>query len=232
MQMMKQLLLLFIASGSLSCSGKSTEQQPQVQVQAQQSTLAHLPGQYNKKEDTWENSDPAYDQYIGFDGHPYAAFSRLDKDGNSLGMGLIDKTGKVRVQPVYTGGISVGFTSGFCEVQDSSGKYGLVNEAGVEVIKPQYESTILIGDYLKIDSSIFKVVKNGKSGIIDRTGKILIPIQYEALDLAGEGLLMYMAAPQQWGVMDIHGKVITEPVFTHTNIFVKGKTSLQQADGE
>ena len=101
------------------------------------SKLDRLEGYYNQTEDMWENPDPNYDTDIPFEGKEYASFSRYDEKGEFVGLGLIDKKGRVRVQPLYEG-IVVGFVNGLCEVTKGD-KRGLVNEQGVEVVAPQYD---------------------------------------------------------------------------------------------
>lgn len=196
-----------------------------------QAELRQLEGKYNAEEDAWENPNGEYSTYCSFDGTEYATFSKLDSEGNSLGLGLIDKTGKVLVQPIYSG-ISSGFYIGLCEVTNAEGKRGCVNKDGIEIIKTEYDFVTISKEILAIDSNMIQVVKNDKHGFVNRQGEIIVEVKYNSLSIAGKNRMMFMTEPAKWGIMDYAGKVICKPVFTHTNIFENGKMTLQKEDGE
>ncbi|MDI3321429.1 WG repeat-containing protein [Pinibacter soli] len=203
-----------------------------------------LTGSYNKETDAWVTHDPKYTANIDFDNTPigtfefngelYASISEMDKDGNSLGMGLINKKGQIVVKPKY-GTIMVGFVNGLCEVRDRSDKYyGLVSENGIEVVAPQYYDCMELNDNdsRAIDSTMIKVCKNEKQGFINVKGEIVIPLQYQSLDLVGEKLIMFMKEPAKWGFINYKNEIVIQPEFSHTNIFRDGKMTLQRNDGE
>jgi hypothetical protein len=236
---MKHYLLLFLIPLLFSCQTKETKKEAKQIIKREdtivvkpQVQLTQMPGKYNEKEDIWENSDPTYDEYMSFDKDNYAGFNILDKEGNSLAMGLIDKKGKVIIQPVYSY-VMGGFVNGMCEVEDKNNKKGMVNEQGVEIVKPQYDSMDINTTDIPVDKNLLRVTNNEKTGFIDsKNGKVIIPVIYEGIDLVGEGLVMFMHEPQKWGIMNYKSKIIVEPIFTSINIFKNGKTSLQKADGE
>ncbi|MDF2516016.1 MAG: hypothetical protein K0R59_1312 [Sphingobacterium sp.] len=221
-------IIVFISS---SCQGQDSTKTARIGSEEAILPISQLQGKYNAAEDIWENPDTAYEQFIRFDGENLATFYRTDADGALGTVGIVDKTGKVIVQPNYFS-TSTKPRSGFFEVQDSQQRVGLIDVNGVEVVPPQYETIFLDDSLLEIDSTVIKVDKDGKQGFIDRNGKIVVPLKYQLLDIAGKNRIMYMESPQHWGLMDYNGKIITAPVFTHSGIFVEGKTVLQQADGE
>lgn len=214
-----------------SCQGQDATKAAKEGVEEAVLLIGQLPGKYNTAEDIWENPDTAYEQFIRFDGENLATFHRTDANGNLGTVGIIDKTGKVIVQPNYFSTTTKPHF-GFFEVQDSKQRVGLINEKGVEVVSPQYESIFLDASLMAIDSTIIKVAKDGKQGFIDHNGAIVVPFKYQVLDVAGKNRIMYMESPKHWGLMDYNSKIMTDPVFTFSNIFAGGKMVLQQADGE
>ncbi|WP_418360632.1 WG repeat-containing protein [Sphingobacterium detergens] len=214
-----------------SCRGQDATKAVKEGVEEAVLLIGQLPGKYNMAEDIWENPDTAYEQFIRFDGESLATFHRTDANGDLGTVGIVDKTGKVIVQPNYFSTTTKPHF-GFFEVQDSKQRVGLINEKGVEVVPPQYESIFLDASLMAIDSTIIKVSKDGKQGFIDHNGAIVVPFKYQVLDVVGKNRIMYMESPQHWGLMDYNSKILTDPVFTFSNIFVDGKTVLQQADGE
>ena len=58
-------------------------------------------------------------------------------------------------------------------------KWGFINEAGEEVIPPQYEEALRFSDGLA-------AVNNGKWGFIDRDGNEIVPLQYDSLLISDE----------------------------------------------
>ncbi|MGE8290722.1 MAG: WG repeat-containing protein [Sphingobacterium sp.] len=214
-----------------SCQGQDATKAAKEGVEEAVLPIGQLPGKYNTAEDIWENPDTAYEQFIRFDGESLATFHRTDANGDLGTVGIVDKTGKVIVQPNYFSTTTKPHFV-FFEVQDSKQRVGLINEKGVEVVSPQYESIFLDASLMAIDSTIIKVAKDGKQGFIDHNGAIVVPFKYQVLDGAGKNRIMYMESPQHWGLMDYNSKILTDPVFTFSNIFVDGKMVLQQADGE
>ncbi|WP_158655546.1 WG repeat-containing protein [Sphingobacterium sp. HMA12] len=214
-----------------SCQGQDVTKATKIGVEKTVLPISQLQGKYNAVEDIWENQDAAYEQFIRFDGESLATFYRTNANGDLGTVGIIDKEGKVIVQPNYFSTTTKPHF-GFFEVQDSKQRVGLVNVKGVQVVTPQYESVFLDAGLMAIDSTIIKVAKDGKQGFIDHSGAIVVPLKYQALDLVGKNRVMYMESSQHWGLMDYASKIITDPVFTSSNIFVDGKTVLQQADGE
>jgi hypothetical protein len=225
----KQTIYAIVMTSTISCSN------PPTTTESDQTRdippIKYLSGYYNPTDDTWERADTAYEQIIRFEGDSLAFFSKQGDNGLSNTIGVVDRSGRVCVQPIY-------FSStlkpmyGFWQVQDSLQKVGLVDLKGDEIVAPQYDDIFLISEYMKIDPNLIKVKKEGKEGFINREGTILIPLTYESLVLAGKNRIMFMQAPQQWGIMDYQSNVIAEAIFTHSTTFENGTARLQQANGE
>jgi hypothetical protein len=226
-----------------SCSQKGSKDEKKLtENNKTENIVLQMPGKYNKELDAWETNDPKYATHenldgniydlFAFEGEDYTTISEQDKDGNSLGTGLINKKGQIIVQPRYAS-VTVGFPFGFCEVTDKNNKHGFVSENGIEIVKPQYDCLSLNDkDEMQIDSTMIKVCKNDKEGFINTKGEIVIPIKYKSLVLAGEKLIMFMNEPSKWGFIDYKNKIVIQPEFSHTNIFKEGKMTLQKSDGE
>jgi hypothetical protein len=236
---MKHFFLLTITILTInSCTRNSSK----IENKTPENVFEQISGSYNKEIDAWETNDPKYATHIGsdnipigsfeFEGEPYASISEMDKDGNSLGSGLINKKGQIIVKPKYNV-IMLGFVNGLCEVTDKNNKYGFVSENGIEVVKPQYDCMGLNSkDEMTIDSTIIRVCKNEKVGFINSKGEIVIPIQYKSLQLVGEKLIMFMNEPAKWGFINYKNEIVIQPEFSHTNVFKDGKMTLQKNDAE
>ena len=227
------LQLIAITTIIVSCNNKSENKNVN-----EESKILQLQGHYDSQDDIWIHTDKNYETPSEFRGGEYASFWKIDEEGNSedkeghsLGMGLIDKTGKVIIQPKYKT-LQGDFNMALCKVQNDSDKYGLVNKQGLEIVAPQFDDIMFIDEYFAIDSNMLKVVNNKKSGFINLEGKIITPIKYEGLELVGKNRIMFMTEPAKWGIMDYSGNIICPAIFTSTNKFENGKTSLQKEDGE
>lgn len=225
----RQTIYAIVITSTISCN--NTPKTIESDLRIDTPTIKYLSGYYNPTDDTWEKADTAYEQIIRFEGDSLAFFSKQGDSGLPNTIGVIDRSGRVCVQPIY-------FSStlkpmyGFWEVQDSLQKVGLVDLKGDEIVAPQYDDIFLISEYMEIDPNLIKVKKEGKEGFINREGNILIPLTYESLVLAGKNRIMFMQAPQQWGIMDYQSNVIVTPIFTHSATFENGTARLQQANGE
>jgi hypothetical protein len=78
-----------------------------------------VPGHYNNEEQYWESTDESYETSPMSDPE-YSKLSRYDSEGNSLGMGIVNKQGKIIVKPIYDS-MFVGFTDGVCKVAIKNG---------------------------------------------------------------------------------------------------------------
>lgn len=235
---MKKHLMIILAFMSMYACSQTTEKKL-----TEENKILQLSGYYNAKDDIWENPDPHYSDVISFDKQPYAAFYKFDQEENILGIGLINKKGKVIIQPVYNGvGQSLISKIGLFEVSDAANKYGLVNKDGIEIAAPQFDF-IYLGtemDSLEEKMGLIKVLKNQKKGYINTKGAFVIPVKYDDLFLMGGNLMMFETLIptddkgsniSRWGIMDFNQKVISNAIFGYPDKFENGKVTLI-ADGK
>ncbi len=140
---------------------------------------------------------------------------------SNQGMGFIDKTGRVVVQPKYSN--AKPFSDGLAavEVTQENGEklWGFINDKNEFVIKPQY---VIVDSFanklaLVLPKNVFKSV------FIDQRGNIAIPSREDLRFTASfsEGFAP-VYAKDKWGLIDTTGKVIVEPKFDYIRNFSNG----------
>lgn len=90
---------------------------------------------------------------------------------------------------------------------------GYLDETGMEIIAPVYDS---IGDFGEYCSDMAIVTKNGLMGLIDTDGNEMIRPQYELIsktDKFKDGWIMVMK-DNLYGYIDCSGEEIVKPVYT------------------
>lgn len=237
------LLLAIMTMTTINCKNSNPKNEIKInEKKTTENVYEQVSGSYDKQLDAWVTHDPKYSTHIGydnvstgewnFDGGEYASITEMDKKGNPVGSGLINKKGQIIVKTIYNVAV-VGFTNGLCLVTDKDNKYGFVSEKGIEIVKPQYDCMGLNDrQEMTIDSTMIRVCKNDKEGFINPKGEIVIPLEYKTLQIAGEKLIMFMSEPGKWGFIDYNNKIIIEPEFSHTNIFRNGEMVLQKNGGD
>lgn len=232
---MRKLISLILILMLTACSDNSQDsvvtEMAAIDVAEISEIPEYIPGHYNQEEKYWESSEKFYVTSPMSDPE-YSQLSRYDAEGNSLGMGIVNKEGKVIVSPIYDA-MFVGFTDGVCKVAqtDESGKdkWGLVNEQGEEIVSPQYDH---ISPEAAKDGLL--AVRTGElEGYIDLTGKIVIPVEYASTQIAGDGMIAVMNEPQKWGYINYQNELIIPMQFWSPAPFENGKAiGLQKEDGE
>lgn len=232
------LFLAIMTMTTINCKNSN----PKTEEKTTENVYEQVSGSYNKELDAWITHNPKYSTHTGYDnvstgefnfyGTPYATITEMDKKGNPVGSGLVNKKGQIVVKTIYNT-VFGSFVNGICVVTDKNNKYGFVSESGIEIVKPQYDCIGLIDrQEMTMDSTMIRVCKNDKEGFINPKGEIVIPLEYNTLQLAGEKLIMFMTEPAKWGFIDYNNKRIIEPEFTHTNIFSGGEMVLQKNGGD
>lgn len=91
-----------------------------------------------------------------------------------------------------------------CFLGEKTGKFGLVDEKGNIIVKPQYDS---IGPFS--EEGYAAVSKNGKFGFIDANGKVIIKLQYDGAGNFSNGLARVHKKYSDETVhfIDKHGKI-------------------------
>lgn len=188
-------------------------------------SLEKLSGHLDTINNSWVCDDPKYfvNSYEGQSS--YASVMKLDENGESVGIGLINRKGEIVVPLIYEG-VSLGFSDGVCTVTKDD-KLGLVNEEGVEIVAPTYEYI----DFEAVDG-LLRVGKDDRYGMINLKGEIVIPVIYKDVQGANEGMVAVMIEMQRWGYVNHKNEMIVKPEFTYVDKFENGKVILQKADGE
>ena len=184
-----------------------------------------LSGHLDTVNNTWVCDNPQYfvNSYEGQS--PYASVMKLDVNGESVGIGLINRQGEIVVPTIYEG-VSLGFGDGVCTVTKDD-KLGLVNEEGIEIVAPTNEHI----DFEAVDG-LLRVGKDERYGMINLKGEVVIPIIYKDVQGVNEGMVAVMIEMQRWGYVNHKNEMIIRPEFTYVDRFENGKVILQKADGE
>ncbi len=101
--------------------------------------------------------------------------ARIQVMQRPLGMlqGLVDKTGKVVIQPRYE---RISYLRNNLAAFEARKKWGFINKLERTVVPPKYE---LVHDYAH---GLARVMLDGKWGYVDTTGNEAIPPQYDAAE--------------------------------------------------
>ena len=130
-----------------------------------------------------------------------AAYSVNDSIG--LKWGLVDKAGKVKINPQFSG--LGNFNNGKCAVLNSEGKWGYIDKEGKIVINYQFD---LAKEFI---NGRAVVVNGGKAGVIDENGKYIINPQFT--DMMSDGDVFLISQDGKWGWCDKDGKITINPQF-------------------
>jgi hypothetical protein len=139
-----------------------------------------------------------------------AAYCNTDSSTNMWG--FIDKEGKVKIAPQFTGASD--FSGGKCSIR-SNGKWGYIDKQGKIIINCQFDDA---GRFM----NGFAVVSSGeKVGVIDENGKYIINPQFSEMIHDGEKYLVKQG--NKWGWCDGEGKMIINPQFDYAFPFLGNK---------
>ena len=137
------------------------------------------------------------------------------------GFGLIDIDGNVLAEPVNSS-ISI-FVDGVAVVQRAYRRFGLMDTSGNFVAEPIYDFIFEVIDGYAV------VRQNGRSGIMSVDGSwVLEPSTSYSLRLQPGGVVVFaveggehacMWSGMSFGLMDVSGNVIVEPIYTSISDF-------------
>lgn len=184
--------------------------------------LAFANGQFIDKTGTTVLELP-YSRYV-FDSDAYVFKNGLamivqQKDSSSAFQtklyGLIDKTGKEIVKPMYESPLE--FNNGLANIYQN-GKNGFINTSGKVVIKPQYDP---FGLKYEFSEGLTLVHQKGKYGFINTNGKFAIPLKYSNARNFSNGLAL-IAVGDKYGYIDKTGKVVIKPQYVEGTSFNEG----------
>jgi hypothetical protein len=141
------------------------------------------------------------------------------EDGSAL-IGLIDKTGKIVVEPKYSSNwtyhglnygngfypqVQVFVTEGVISLADENGKLGGIDKSGNEVLPFEYDSGVFFSE------GYGRVRKDGIYGMVDKNGETVIPFEYAAMGICLEGHVIVgnvIDGKALWGMIDIDGNEV------------------------
>lgn len=120
--------------------------------------------------------------------------------------GARDKNGVVVIPPIYK---NVLLFKGGISAARTDKKIGYIDQNGEIAIPFEYDKG------LNFNSGLVGVCTEGKCGYLDAKGNIVIPLLYKEIDYFREeqGGLAIVKGEHGWGVIDIAGRDIIEPVF-------------------
>ncbi len=156
-------------------------------------------------------------------------------------IGLIDRSGKEVVKPVYDNVIAT--SPGRILSVKVSEKWGFVDNKGKTLIKPQYDGAgrfLYSGTYTEnkngpftlLDKELYCKIKLGKKwGMINSRGKIMIATKYDDI---GELYNFYfingyckVKIGSKWGLIDKSGKTFIYPKYDDIGLFSDGLCSVK-----
>jgi|GEM_PF-6311317 len=142
------------------------------------------------------------------------------------------------VKPQYDYVEDGGSSSDIIRVR-KDGKWGLIDERGKEIVKPQYDDIGWIFSKNRI-----KVERDGKWGFIDKKGREIVKPQYDDVaDFMFEVEDMTsVKRGSKWGFINKEGKEVVKPKYDHVESFItrdgtvcvknNGKWGLINKEGE
>lgn len=108
------------------------------------------------------------------------------------------------------------FSNGLAKARKNS-YWGMINEFGVEIIKPKYKDIIKFyefGGFILIDN-------NEKYGLINNIGEIVVDCIYDTICGYSEGLIRVNKG-KKCGFIDVNGNEVIECIFDECNLFKSG----------
>ncbi len=127
--------------------------------------------------------------------------------GESRLKGLIDKEGKIVVNPQFDDLEADNKDWYICSLRGSSDK-GWCDKTGKIVINPQFDHVLPFGK-----SSLAPVEVNDEWGFVDKEGKLKINPQFEFAMPLIENQVAFVQSGDKFGIVDITGKYVANPQF-------------------
>lgn len=128
--------------------------------------------------------------------------------------GLMNANGRIVQQPVYD---AIGeFKQYGYAVMQRSGRIGLLNDQGREIVPPRFD------DLKALDSTLISVMENGEWKVINLQGKVVLQPGYERAEVlkstGGNAFLAFMVN-KKWGIIDGKGRVVAIPKYDEIRVF-------------
>jgi hypothetical protein len=150
----------------------------------------------------------------------------VDVDG---WIGFIDAQGKTRIPfrfkapSRFRNCADLQFKQGYCVMQDTAGKYGLIDRNGAWVLAPQF-------DFIFSPVKGLRVVQRDSSyGLLNNQLKLVLPCDYEVIAVVNGGLKVVKDGVQQ--ILSYDARTVVEPfVYDYCNL-LQYDTGLLNEDG-
>jgi hypothetical protein len=142
--------------------------------------------------------------------------------GNDAAIGLVDRTGRVILEPAFGRDFDLVHTDGVNEQtvfpRRKDSLWGFVDRNGKFVIEPQFENVEVRGE------GMIAVRTIGVTGLVDvRSGKLVCPPNYYSIGRFSEGLAeVRVDSMGKIGFLDRKGKVIIPPTWDSVGQFHDG----------
>ena len=131
---------------------------------------------------------------------------------------FIDKTGAKLADRVFANSTR-SFSEGLASVEDpKSGLFGYIDSRGIDVVPPQFRSTMPFSDGRAVVSN-----SKGRYGYVDKSGKLVIEFRYDydGVEAFCDGLAA-VKADEKWGFIDKEGQTKIRPQFDGATFFRDG----------
>lgn len=147
-----------------------------------------------------KNTDISYEYFILYSGE---------------NVGVIDKTGKIIIEPKYSQITIPNPEKDVFVCQDEDDKYEILNKNKKNILKDFENISIIEGNEdIKIKDNLLKYEKNGKYGLVDLDGKQISDAIYEKISkLKDNPNTILVKKDGKYGILDLQGNIFLEPVY-------------------
>lgn len=162
-----------------------------------------------------------YDWFGGFQPAGRALLG-VGPTGEGAALGLIDKDGRVILQPApgrdFTVALEMPAREQMIFPRQVNFRWGFVDRAGAFVLEPDYSVARPLGE------GMMAVGETSHEGLIDlSSGRLVIRPQYHRIERFSDGLAAFAEPPRgKMGYLDRTGKLVIEPRFEHAGPFKGG----------
>lgn len=144
-------------------------------------------------------------------------------------IGFIDAQGKTRIPfrfkapSRFSNCADIQFKQGYCVMQDTTGKYGLIDRSGAWVLAPQF-------DFIFSPVKGLRVVQRDSSyGLLDKKLKLVLPCEYEIIAVLNGGVKVVKEGEQR--ILSHDARTVVEPFVYDCCHLLQYDTGLLDANG-
>ncbi len=135
-------------------------------------------------------------------------------------IGFIDSTGRVAIPPQFR---SAGeFSEGLASAR-LSGTYGYIDATGTFIIPPQFDYATPFSGGLAV------VYRNGMPSYIHPNGEQAFECTFPAVGAFENGRALVLTASKKYGMIDTHGKLFIDTVYSEIRPFIDGRAVVKSA---